>query len=132
MSIYTKMLLIGGVVWLVYLFSVNLLTFLLPNVYHLYIEWGLIPLSWILNYSLNAQFNFYVPDDDRFNLKQFSTFCLISSIGWIGFSVVSFIAVDLFGFQELYASILSMIGKTLINLKFQPEITFKFKNTPNQ
>lgn len=113
------MIIIGGAVWLLYLGYVNLLT-LAFGVNHVVSEVTGIPLSWIINYWLNTQFNFNQP----FAWRRFLSFCVISGVGWGVYIGTTVLFTDVIGAFSAIGTIIGVFTKTLMNVVLQQAITF--------
>lgn len=112
------MLIIGGVVWAVYVLFLNAV-YWLGFSYEFASVIG-IPFSWVLNYALNTNLNF----EQDFRLKRFASFAVISGIGWLLYLATLFFLVEVAGVQFFVATILSILSKTALNVIFQQAVTF--------
>ncbi|KKM72333.1 hypothetical protein LCGC14_1421570 [marine sediment metagenome] len=112
------MLIIGGVVWAVYILFLNAV-YWLGFSYEFASVIG-IPFSWVLNYTLNTSLNF----EQSFQLKRFASFAVVSGIGWLLYLITLFFLVEVAGVQFFAATILSIISKTVSNVIFQQAVTF--------
>jgi len=115
----TGMLLVGALCWIVYLTQVNLMT----NVWgmnHFVAEASGIPVSWIINYSLNTWLVFHQGP----NWRQFASLCLVSSAGWIPYLATTALFTNALGLHPTIGTIVAVGAKYAWNLLAQQIVTF--------
>lgn len=112
------MLIIGGVVWAVYILFLNAV-YWFGFSYEFASVIG-IPFSWVLNYALNTSLNF----EQSYQLKRFASFAVVSGIGWLLYLITLFFLVEVAGVHFFVATILSIVSKTASNVIFQQAVTF--------
>ena len=113
------MLIVGAVVWVLYLVYANVLT-LIFHINHFIAEISGIPFSWIVSYAINTKFNFDLP----FAWKRFEAFCTISSVGWLFYELTTWICTDILGWYSMIGTIIGVGTQTVMNVVLQQGITF--------
>lgn len=79
----------------------------------------------IASFTLNRQYNFKVKDKTR---QRFAIFFTIGMLGLLISSVMLYALVELSGFNELYAKLLTIVVVSLIQFILNKTITFKKEN----
>ena len=115
-----SMLLIGGSLWLLFAGYTQFLIRIL-GVHHSPAEVSAIPLSALLYYGLVTKLVFH----QLFYLRQFVSFALVTSFGWLAFLTTTAIIVDIIRLDTAVGLLGGMIVNASVNIIVQQAVTWK-------